>query len=189
MKKTSAKSFIQSMPIAKVAGIATVAIIILFIGIRAISSNSSSNKTQQATNSNKKSIKTTNLDYNMDIPLGDDEEKVINLSLVDAQLKDEIILKGQPAKAVEGKTFLIINIKLANEQEERVKINTRDYLRLSVNDSEDRLAPNVHNDPVEVQPISNQFTRVAFSVFKTDSNYRLYAGEISEEKTEISLDF
>lgn len=129
------------------------------------------------------------LEHSFQIPLGDSSDQNITFRLQSAELKDSIILKGQKARAIQGKQFLIINLKLENDQEQRIKLDTRDYVRLTVNNSEDRLAPQIHNDPVEVQPISDQFTRVGFSISKSDSDFKLFVGPIAKDKTELPLNF
>ena len=135
------------------------------------------------------SLQTLPLNHSFEIPLGTDSDKHITFKLVDAQIKDAIILKGQRATSVDGKQFLVVNIKLTNNHEQRIKIDTRDYVRLSVNGTEDKLAPQIHNDPVEVQPISDQYTRLGFSIFKTDTDLKLIVGPVSGEKIEIPLSF
>jgi len=137
--------------------------------------------------------KQTDINYSFSIPIktktGDASDNTLDFNILTAELTDEIILKGQKATAVNGRTFLILNIKLSNSSQTAVKLDTRNYVRLSVNGSTDRLAPNVHNDPVEVQPISDQPTRLGFSINKADQNPILYVGEISGDKHEIPLTF
>jgi hypothetical protein len=107
-----------------------------------------------------------------------------------AELRDEIIVKGSRATAVKGRTFLILNLKISNEYDQTISINTRDYVRLTVNDNEEeKLAPDIHNDPVEVQAISTKLTRIGFPVNDTDENLKLYVGEISGDKEIIELNF
>jgi len=107
-----------------------------------------------------------------------------------AQLQDEIVLKGQRATAVKGKTFLIINLKIRNDNKLAAEINTRDYIRLSVNGNKsDRLAADIHNDPVLVQAISAKQTRLGFPIKDNDKNLILYVGEIEGGKQEIVINF
>lgn len=125
-------------------------------------------------------------------PLTNSEgEEVSNLKYViqAAELRDEIVVKGQRATAIEGRTFLIFTLKITNEHSQAIEMSTRDYIRLSVNGNEDEwLAPDIHNDPVEIQAISTKNTRVGFPINDTDSNLVLRVGEINGEKETISLE-
>ncbi len=125
-------------------------------------------------------------------PLTDSNgEEVSNLKYViqAAELRDEIVVKGQRATAIEGRTFLILTLKITNEHSQAIEMSTRDYIRLSINGNEDEwLAPDIHNDPVEIQAISTKNTRVGFPMSDTDSNLVLRVGEINGEKETISLE-
>jgi hypothetical protein len=115
------------------------------------------------------------------------EVSKIKMILTTAEVRDEIVLKGQKASAVEGKEFLILNLKLTNDYSKTVQINTRDYVRLTANGSEEKLAADIHNDPVEVQAISTKYTRLGFPINDTDKNLTLYIGEINGPKETIKL--
>lgn len=107
-----------------------------------------------------------------------------------AELRDEIIVKGQRATAIKGRTFLILILKITNEFKQAVEIETRDYVRLSVNGNMDEwLAPDIHNDPVKTQAISTKYTRVGFPLSETDRGLVLRVGEIDGKKEEISFKF
>lgn len=131
---------------------------------------------------------TTEVNQSIEIPIGTGDES-LTYTITNAELKDSIVLRGQNARAIDGKQFLILNLKLSNKSEQRIKLDSRDYVRLGVNGGDDRLPPTIHNDPIEIQPISDQFSRLGFSVYTTDKDFVLYLGEISEEKIEIPLAF
>lgn len=113
----------------------------------------------------------------------------INYNIQSAELRDTIVLRGERATAAPGRVFLIFNLKLRNDSSQRLQLNTGDYVRLSVNDADEWLAPDIHNDPVEVAPISTKQTRVGFVVSLTDKNFRLRIGEINGEKTTVPVTF
>jgi hypothetical protein len=123
-------------------------------------------------------------------PLKDANGKVVSklkYTIQSAELRDEIIIKGQKATAVQGRTFLILNLKITNDYNKSVQINARDYIRLISNNSSEKLAPDIHNDPVEVQAISTKLTRVGFPISDTDINLALQVGEIDGKKDLIKL--
>jgi hypothetical protein len=104
-----------------------------------------------------------------------------------AEIDNQIIIKGEKAVAVKGREFLILNLKITNNYSKSINLNTRDYIRLSVNNSSEKLAPDIHNDPVEVQAISTKYTRVGFAINTSDRNLTLQVGEINGPKQEIKL--
>lgn len=113
----------------------------------------------------------------------------ISYVIQSAELRKEILLKGQPADAVKGRMFLVLNLKITNNQKHGIQIQTRDFVRLSVNGTSDLLAPDIHNDPVEVQAISTQYTRLGFVINETDKNMVLQVGAIDGPKQKVPLNF
>ena len=104
------------------------------------------------------------------------------------ELRDEIIVQGKRATTVSGRTFLVVNLKITNEYNQRIEINTRDFVRLAISaDKVEWLAPDIHNDPVEVQAISTKYTRVGFAINDSDKVLTLRIGEINGQKEEIAL--
>lgn len=125
-------------------------------------------------------------------PLNDDKGKEVSklkFIIENAQLRNEIIVGGERATSVVGRTFLVVNVKIINDFEQSIQINVRDYLRLTINGSSEKLAPEIHNDPVEVQAISTKYTRVAFPVDDDAKNLELLVGEITKDKQKIQLNF
>lgn len=108
-----------------------------------------------------------------------------NITSVDKQ--NEIIVKGQRAQAVSGRTFFIINIKLVNSSHQTIQLNARDYIRISTGNSHDLLAADIHNDPVIVQPVSTEYTRIGFPINSDENHITLHVGQINGDKTDIPI--
>ena len=179
------KNILKPMVLTFVAILIVVGISKLIEGIG--KSVGSTNKIQVA---GAKAFQEINREFSFPLRDGNDEEvSKIKYFIEKAELLDEIIVKGQRATAVEGRTFLIITLKITNEFNKAIEIDTRDYLRLSVNKNEvEWLAPDIHNDPVEIQAISTKFTRVGFPINETDRDLILRVGEINSEKEKFNLD-
>lgn len=109
--------------------------------------------------------------------------------LTSAQLTKQIIIKGQKATAVKGRTFFILNLKLVNEFDQSLFLNTRNYIRVQPAGTEDKLAPEIHNDTVEAQPLSTKLTRIGLPVDETVKEFTLFVGELEGEKEQISVKF
>ncbi len=126
-------------------------------------------------------------------PIKDNDNKElskIKYLIQSATLQDEILVKGQRARAIQGRTFLILDLKITNTFNQGIQINSRDYIRLSVNGNSDELiAADIHNDPVEVQAISTKLTRIGFPINETDTGLELKIGEINGKKETIKISF
>ena len=109
--------------------------------------------------------------------------------IVTAEIQKEIYVKEKKARAVEGRAFLIFNIKISNPYEQNVTINSRDYVRVSVSNINEWHAPDIHNDPIEVLAISTKDSRVGFVVNDGYKDFKLQVGEINGKKEIISLSF
>lgn len=149
-----------------------------------------------ALNSQKVSVKDARASQDVNkeliIPIKNDkgaEVTGIKYLIQNGELRDEIVVKGKKGTAVAGRSFLILNIKMVNDYNKAIEVSTKDFVRLSVNDSSEWLAPDIHNDPVNVQAISTKYTRLGFPVNEADRNFKLQVGEINGEKSIIDLNF
>lgn len=135
------------------------------------------------------SIETLNKNFQFSLKDNSGKEiSKIKYTITDATLQDEIIVKGQRAHTVAGRTFLILNLKIENPYTKTIQINSRDYVRLSVNGNEkELLAADIHNDPVQIQAISTKPTRLGFPINTTDKYLKLLVGEINGTKEPIQL--
>lgn len=171
---------------------AAVAIIVI-IGPRLFSQSDTRSGT--STDSVKVKPASASLDINksFSFPLRDDENEevgALEYEITKAEKLDEIVVQGSKATAIDGRTFLILNLKIKNTLNQSLEINTKDYVRLSVNgDTENWLAPDIHNDPVKVQAISTKNTRLGFPINDSDKDLVLRVGEINGEKEELPLNF
>jgi hypothetical protein len=139
----------------------------------------------------KPALSTQKIDKTFSFPLKDGNGKEVSkikYTVEAAELRDEIIVKGQRATSVKGRTFLILPIKIQNDYNQPVEINARDYVRLIINNNQnEKLAPDIHNDPVEVQAISTKQTRLGFPIDDTVTNIVLQVGEIKGKKENITI--
>lgn len=136
---------------------------------------------------------TITLNKEKQFPIKNDKgEELAKLKFVieNAELRDQLVVKGKKATAVKGRTFLVVNLKITNDYSKAIEINTRDYIRLSVNGNENEwMAADMHNDPVAIQASSTKNTRLAFPINESDKNLKLRFGEIKGEKETIDLKF
>jgi hypothetical protein len=150
----------------------------------------------QASSNNKTVIKdalaTQSLNKEFKFPLkGEKGETLgeVKYIIENAELRDEIVVKGRKASAVQGRTFLVLNIKITNETNQTISMNTKDYVRLFVNGNDNEpLSPSIHNDPVVVDAISVKPTRIGFAINESDKQLKIKIGEIKGEKQTIDLD-
>jgi len=131
------------------------------------------------------------LNKEFDFPLKDatgKEVSKIQYEIQSAELDNQIVVKEQIATAVQGRAFLILNLKITNNYDKSVQLNTRDYVRLVVDNASDKLAADVHNDPVDVEAISTKYTRLGFAIDSDAKDLKLEVGEIDGPKQTIQLD-
>ena len=155
------------------------------------------NSSSPATNENRVEVedaeKTLAVNKEFQFPLTDskgEEISKIKYVIEKAELRNEIIVKGQKATAVKGRTFLVVYLKVTNEYTQKIEMQTRDYVRLSVNGNENEwLAPDIHNDPVEVQAQSTKVTRLGFPINENDTKIIVRVGQINGDKEKVELNF
>lgn len=171
--------------------------IVLVLGFLAVrkNSNSSGQSTSSPTSqqySLQKPRAVDKIEKTFKFPLKDDagkEVSSITYEIQNAELRDQIIVKGETVTAVKGRTFAIINLKLVNSYNKGVSINTKDYIRLILNGSSEKLAADIHSDPVEVQAISTKYTRIGFPIDSDVKGFTLQVGEITGKKQDINVSF
>lgn len=130
------------------------------------------------------------LNKTYEFPLTDANGKVVSkikYVLETANLQDSFIYQGKLATAVKGRTFLIFDIKITNPYSKTIQINSKDYIRVKLNGSDEQLAPEIHNDPVQIQANSTKYTRIGLPINDTDKNIVILVGELNGKKEIIKL--
>ena len=112
----------------------------------------------------------------------------LKMSLTTADKTKQILIKGQPATARSGKTFLIINLELDNPTQNKLALTPVELIRL-VDATGKKFAPDVHNDKVSIEPLSTKRTRVGFVIDETATSFNLQIGEVSGRKDSIAINF
>lgn len=190
------KKFLKKSPYIPFAIVLVVVLVIIVMAYRGASKDPSSALLSSQSNSATtqvaiaKPLAQQTLNKEFQFPIKDSNGKEVSKIKYEVQtveLRNQIIIQGQTATAVSGRTFLILNLKITNSYDKSIQINARDYVRLSVNGSDEKLAPDIHNDPVDVQAISTKYTRLGFPINTTDKNLVLQVGEISGKKDSIDL--
>jgi hypothetical protein len=159
-------------------------------GLRLVASRIS--KANGATTNSVPYTQTENIDREFSFAAYTADKKLsdpIKYTITTAQLTNRVIIKGQGATAAADRMFLILNLKLVNDTNASKYINTRNYIRVSPAGSQDKLAPEIHNDTVEIQPLSTKLTRVGLPVNRSDKTFTIFVGEIDGDKQEINVSF
>lgn len=172
-------------------------IVILVVIFALIKINPFRASSPQSTTSSRTGIKdalaTLPLNKEFKFPLKDDKSETvgeIKYIIENAELRDEIIIKGKKAYAVNGKVFLVLNLKIVNDSNKNISMSTKDYTRLFINNNESEpLSPSIHNDPVVIDAISVKPTRIGFSISKSYKDLKIKVGEIKGEKTTVDIKF
>lgn len=196
MEEYNKPNYLRRFKNSKYKAYVLVAVVVLVIVFLLIKFNPFAANNLQATSANKATIRdaiaTQALNKEFKFPLKGEKDVVlgeIKYVIENAELRDEIIVKGKKANAVSGRTFLTLNLKITNDTNQTISMNTKDYVRLFVNGNEQEpLSPSIHNDPVVVDAISVKPTRIGFAINETDTNLKLRVGEIKGEKQTIDLD-
>ena len=133
-----------------------------------------------------------NIQKTFQFPVADASGKTIttiSYTIDNADKQNQVIIQGQRAYAVAGKTFLILNIRLTNSSDQTVQINARDYIRVSLGKSSELLAADMYSDPIIIQPISTETTKLGFPIDVHETNVILHVGELKGSKTNIPVTF
>lgn len=149
------------------------------------------NKTPQtkalSSGSTVKSKATAKIDrsFEFDALNAKNNKKTIKFLLVNAEIKDEIQVKGKSRKSAVNKDYLLIRIELDNSSTEKLAFISSDFLRLEKNGK--LYAPDFHNGRVISEPLSVKNDVVAFVVDAGTKKVSFLVGDLSGEKEKIEI--
>ncbi len=170
-------------------GVVAVLLVLAFVAGRFFAPNSTFGLSDQRASA-PTPIATQELNSEFKFPLKDDKGKTvaqISYLVETANLQDSFIYQGKLAKAIKGRTFLIFDLKITNPYTKTIEINAKDYVRVKVNGKEEQLAPEIHNDPIQIQANSTKYTRIGLPINDTDKDLILQIGELTGKKETIKL--
>ncbi len=164
-------------------------LVIAFLAGKQFSGNSAGGSLSGKTEA-PKAFATQELNKSFTFPLKDEKGKEvakISYFVESANLQDAFIYQGKVATAVKGRAFLIFDLKITNPYTKTIEINAKDYIRIKVNNSSEQLAPEIHNDPVQIQANSTKYTRIGLPINDSDKNMIILIGELTGKKETIKL--
>lgn len=178
-------------------------IIIFFLGAFLLSRGFFKNllSSYQSKQSGKQAVKgeesiksqTLTLDKNFEFPGLDDTGKKkdkIGLKISQVEKTNQVIVQEKNYTAKNNKAFLIVNLELKNETTKRLNIFPGDLIRLVVDGQEEKkFAPDLHNNYVQVAPISTKIDRLGFVIDENTKDLKLQVGELDEEKETLEINF
>lgn len=170
-------------------GVVAVLLVLAFVAGRFFAPNSTFGLSDQRASA-PTPIATQELNSEFKFPLKDDKGKTvaqISYLVETANLQDSFIFQGKLAKAIKGRTFLIFDLKITNPYTKTIEINAKDYVRVKVNGKDEQLAPEIHNDPIQIQANSTKYTRIGLPINDTDKDLILQIGELTGKKETIKL--
>lgn len=135
----------------------------------------------------RKPIATESIKKGFSFPLKDNGKQISTIKMLvqNVELRDQIIIQGKVANTTVGKNVLIVNLELTNNFTKPVQINSRNYFRLMKNNDGKLYDPKIHNDPIDVQPVSTTDTRIGFTVADTDHDFVLRVGDVTDPTAKV----
>lgn len=112
----------------------------------------------------------------------------IKFTILRAERKDEIKVKGEVRKATEGHDFLLIRLEIDNPSPQRIKFVSSDFIRL-VGAEDKKYSPDFHNGSIILDPISVRRDLVSFMVDQGAKNFTLLVGELDKDKQQVNIEF
>jgi len=163
--------------------VAIVAFSVVSSNLRKNSAGASSAKT--VTTSVEKSFEFVGLNN-----AGKAQAQKIKLTIANVEKTNQVQVKEQVFEAKNKKLFMIVNLEMKNDATVALNLIPGDLIRMSVaGDTENKFAPDLHNNLVPIAPISTRIDRVGFVIPQEAKSFTLYIGELEGKKEEVTVEF
>src|SRR5581483_1890335 len=132
--------------------VAVLVVIILFFGFKQIigakKNDSFRSSAASSTSSSDKPLATVEInrpyEFTVSAVAGLKKDEKVKFTILSAERKDQVTVKGEKTLAPAGKNFLLLRLELGNDSTERVPFISPDYVRL-VGEDNKKFAPDYHN--------------------------------------------
>lgn len=121
---------------------------------------------------------------------GQETKDTISLNISTAQKTNQVLVQDKVYTARNNKMFMIIDLKLRNDQAIPLNLYPGNLFRLTYSDDqESKFAPDLHNNLVAISPLSTKLDRIGFVAPEEIDVFNLYVGELEKEKEVVNLVF
>jgi len=123
---------------------------------------------------------------------GKQSKSQVEMTIKYAEKAEDILIKGTPATAKSGSKFLVLQVELNNNSNERLIVSPLDLVRLVVDDQ--KRAAEIYTEEfprikgsVVIEPDSTKVTRIGFVLTPeiVNKQFKLQIGEINEPNKEL----
>ena len=117
-------------------------------------------------------------------------EGEVEITVKEIEVAHEVLVKNQPVTAKAGKVYLIAKLDIKNDSTQKLGFMANDVVRLQIGDS--KRAADLHNNLIEVAPVSTREDRVGFIIDSKLKSVKLQFGkfyETADVMQEINLNW
>lgn len=170
--------------------IAAVLVVAVLVSLRA--SSQGKGFVQGAAEQTSSDRKIVDINKSFEIPIktkeGEETGEKLNVKILTMEIAKEILIQGKPAKAKDGKAFLLITMEIENPTKRQLSVKPIDMVRM-INADGKGVAAEVHNNEVSSEPVSTKKTRIGYVINEGDTHFKFLIGEVRGVQEPIEVSF